>query len=329
MKSIVIYFSQTGNTEKIARAIQSGIKQTAGQCDIIQLKDISPRRLKDYDLIGLGSACWGREPGNVSDFINDMRFVGGKHVFAFITTGGNPEPYFPSIYPKLKSKGLTVIGMGQWFGDCYLLHHMEPYPTKGHPDAVDLKEAEEFGKGMVNISRRISAGETQLIPPEPREPAQAPMPGGPPGGGPGGPGGGPPPGGPQVSPKEIIESFPTMAKYHPEKCKYPKCSLCIDNCPVDGIDFSVNPPVFAKPCLACEFCARICPTGAIDMGDWVKAVADATGKLMPMLLLPALDKAEAEGRFRRFLPKKDINPEVFGYMNHQKHPQWIIGKGAQ
>ena len=40
MKSIVIYFSQTGNTEKIALAIQAGIKHISGQCDIARLQDV-------------------------------------------------------------------------------------------------------------------------------------------------------------------------------------------------------------------------------------------------------------------------------------------------
>ena len=40
MKSIVIYFSQTHNTEKVAVAIQEGIKQIAGQCDVAKRKPV-------------------------------------------------------------------------------------------------------------------------------------------------------------------------------------------------------------------------------------------------------------------------------------------------
>jgi hypothetical protein len=59
--------------------------------------------------------------------------------------------------------------MADWYGDCYLLHNIEPYPTRGHPDEVDLKEAEDFGREMVVRSWRISAGETDLVPPQPQE----------------------------------------------------------------------------------------------------------------------------------------------------------------
>ena len=35
-----------------------------------------------------------------------------------------------------------------------------------------------------------------------------------------------------------------------------------------------KPPAgIAKPCLDCEFCTRVCPTGALDMDEWVEAVA--------------------------------------------------------
>ena len=39
-KSIIIYYTQTGNTKKIADAIYAGISKRTGQCDIRHLKDI-------------------------------------------------------------------------------------------------------------------------------------------------------------------------------------------------------------------------------------------------------------------------------------------------
>jgi flavodoxin len=94
----VVYFSQTGNTEKVAYAIQAGIKQAAGHCDIVKIKDANPRRLYEYDLIGLGSAVFGVT--NVYEFIKNMRFVGGKHAFSFCTSGGDPEFFSPLWSPS-------------------------------------------------------------------------------------------------------------------------------------------------------------------------------------------------------------------------------------
>jgi flavodoxin/NAD-dependent dihydropyrimidine dehydrogenase PreA subunit len=310
MKCAIIYFTQTGNTEKIALAIQKGIQQAAGHCDIFKIKDANPKRLYQYDLIGIGAPVFNVE--NVWAFISDMRFVGGKHVFAFCTHGGAPEFFFPKMIPKLKKRGLVVIGMRDWYANCYCLHHVEPYPTAGHPDAIDMQEAEEFGKEMVDRSKRITAGETGLLPSDP--PPVPPMPD-------------------QINGKENVineKAFTSMLKYHKEKCKYPKCRLCMDNCPVDGIDLSMDPQVIANPCMYCEFCSRVCPTGALDMDEWVKKAAEQAGWQVYPILLPSLEKAEAEGRFRRLLPKDKIGIDskgfTFGYMLHKKHPQWIAGK---
>jgi len=330
MKSIVIYFSQTGNTEKVAYAIQGGVKQAAGDCDIAKLKDANPKRLYEYDLIGIGSPVF--EVVNVWQFLKRMRFVGGKHVFLFCTHGSSAKggTFFYDAYKWLKPRGVTLIGTADWYGDCFLLHHTYPYPSKGHPDEVDLKEAEDFGREMVFRSWKIAAGETDLIPLEPV--LQMPtLP--------------PPPGGsslpvinvpPPIDGKDwredivdsehwkTISSLPARVKFHKDKCLYPQCRLCMENCPVDGIDLSVDPPVIAKPCLYCEFCGRVCPTGAIDIDDWIRAVAKITWPTFPVY-----DQAEAEGTFRRLTPKEELKADVYGYMVHTKHPYWIIGKGPQ
>jgi ferredoxin/flavodoxin len=318
MKCAVVYFSQTGNTEKMAKAIQRGIADVAGNCDLIPLKDANPKRLYRYDLIGLGSAVFGVAPSNVCKFVDDMRFVGGKHAFIFCTHGTHPENFFPSIYPNMVERGMTVIGMANWYGNCYLLHMPEPYPTAGHPDAIDEQEAEQFGRDMVQRSAAISAGDTSLIPSPPPPPP-------------------PPPTDLALSPskykkpgeKDLIESFGEMLVFHADKCRYPKCRLCMEHCPVNGIDLSMSPRVIADPCVMCEFCTRVCPTGALDMDEWVTGVAEETTKMVETFLFKPLDQAEKEGKFRRLVPKEEISLETRGYMLHKKHPNWIVGKGPR
>jgi flavodoxin/ferredoxin len=318
MKCIVIYFSQTGNTEKIARAICAGLKQVAGNCDLVKIKDTNPRRLQQYDLIGIGTPVFGYGVArNVRAFIKDMRFVGGKHAFAFATHGTHGE-FFPSnVVPQLKRRGLVVIGVKHWYGNAYIPGAPDPYPTAGHPDEIDEQEAEAFGREMVALSRRIQAGETNLIPPTPK----APKPG--------------------LSKmlsdlnkleKERGAEFShsqTPQKYDKAKCLYPKCQLCMDNCPMDGIDLTVDPPVIAKPCMHCMFCAKICPTGAMDGDFFYDTPAEKTWKSVPEFHLDILVKAEAEGKFRRLVPVDKIGLNTPYYKRHNKHPWWVIGKGLQ
>jgi flavodoxin len=55
MKGIIIYFSLTGSTKKIAQAIYKGMNPFLESCDLVKLKDVDTACLNNYDLIGIGS----------------------------------------------------------------------------------------------------------------------------------------------------------------------------------------------------------------------------------------------------------------------------------
>ncbi|MEM3550927.1 MAG: flavodoxin family protein, partial [Candidatus Bathyarchaeia archaeon] len=230
MKIAVIFSSQTGNTEKIAYAIQRGVKRIASHCDILRMKEANPKRLYEYDLIGIGAPTHhGREPAWVSAFIKDMRFVGGKHCFVFSTHGTLPSNFMASIIPKLKSAGLIVIGWHDWYGGGNHAQYPGPWFTEGHPDAIDLREAEDFGKEMVVRSVKISRGETRLIPKE--VPVMIDY--------------------GDFAYEKVFRDWPHprfYAKFEREKCLYPACRLCMENCPWDGIDVTLEPPRLHQPC---------------------------------------------------------------------------------
>jgi flavodoxin len=309
MKSVVIYFSLTGNTEKVAKAIQEGIHEATGSCDIIKISDANPQHFfkYDYDLIGIGTPTWGGPVPAVMTFINDLLGVGGKHAFVFYTHGTIPFHVVPRITPPMKSKGLTVIGWNGWYGDHPWPWALYPYPTAGHPDEIDLKEAKNFGREMVERSQRIAAGEKELIPNVPED--------------------------------WLEEGYPVQGlwdtleygavKYDKEKCKYPKCKLCMENCWSHSIDLSLDPPRIANPCCEhCVWCAMICPTGAMNIDDYLDTQLPNFARLEVEHALPNLARGDAKGQFiRRLVPKEEI-----GKMGHfadvfNRHPMWVIGKG--
>lgn len=295
MKCLLVYFSITGNTKKIAYAIHKGMTQAAEQCDIVRLKDMHGKDFKDYDLIGLGSpVMWQKEFPNVTDFIEyGMRSVDGKHGFVFCTHGAMPGHYLSRVVPAMIQKGLTVVGWNNWFGAAYFPCIPKPYYTDGHPDAIDLKEAEDFGREMVERSRRISQGETQLIPEFPKgkeydeiyDPFFSNL--------------------DEGMRKEIERklSVATTVQFriNTEKCRYPKCSFCMDNCPMDAIDLSATPPLFNRDCALCWSCEMACPQGAIEYDfEQLHAVHEDSG------LQKSLEVLEAKGRFRRLVPLENI-----------------------
>ncbi len=317
MRSLIIYYSQTGNTKKITRAIHNGISSQLERCDIVPVKEANPEDLNKYDLIGLGSPVWcGAETPNIRRFIESLRQQKGKHIFSFNTHGVMPEQYFPYVVRRLKGKGFTVIGMRDWYGDARFQLAPSPYYTDGHPDEIDLKEAEEFGKEMVEASRRISAGDTHLIPPVPEH---------------------------VLTPQLLVltEFYRSghnphgLIKYDREKCTYPKCHLCMDNCLMDYIDLTASPRVFGSnktECdmwLGCTFCEMICPTGAISC-DWQGFIKDFNEKIGVTLegnpLADAAEKAIASGHVRMLIPKEQVRWDKPYFIVHNKHPRFKMPK---
>jgi Fe-S-cluster-containing hydrogenase component 2/flavodoxin len=296
MKSIVIYFSLTENTKKVAFAIYKGMQSLMEQCDISTIKEIDVSHLVDYDLIALGSPVWGGPPSNVRLFMNNLPLFNKKHAVAFCTHGTAPERFFPTVVSALTAKGLIVIGINDWYGSSNLPVSPKPYLTDGHPDEIDLKEAEHFGREMVEFSRRIYAGQTDLIPHLKMPPLN-------------------PSGGPS-RPRPVLNT---------QKCTYPECRLCMDNCPMDAIDLSVSPPVFAKGmCRPCYFCEMICPEGAIEV-DYVPLAEDEI-RQVKTIFAEVLKKAESEGHFRRLVPIEKVGWRTPYYTVNNKHPRYVIPK---
>lgn len=317
MNCLVLYYSQTGNTAKIARAVHQGAGQLVDQCDLVPFKQVVDIDLDRYDLIGLGTPVWnGGFPPNVRMFVENLPDQKGRLLFSFCTHGIMPELYFPSVTRKLKMKGFTVIGTGDWYGSVHLQVLPKPYYTDGHPDEIDFQEAKAFGRQMMETGTRISDGETDLIPPLPEFVLT-----------------------PQLL--ALVEFYQSGRNPHThgplvydrQKCKFPKCRLCQDHCTMGYIDLSADPPRYGsqgKGCdmwMGCTFCELICPTGAISH-DWDKAfqahmkIAEFFGGVSP--LKAAHEKALASGRLRQLVPDQIEGPYFKVY---SKRPRFKIPKG--
>ena len=167
MKILVCYFSNTGNTEKVAKSIAEGLEDE--NIEVLKIEDADPSNLKNYDLVVLGSGIYGGKLNKkVTDFMKEVSEYPPK--FAFFNTHQSSTAYqkaFKRIRSKLEESGSEVIGEFDCIGENLgmpketILGMLAKLPseekkrqeakieaTKGHPDAQDLANAKAFGKSL-------------------------------------------------------------------------------------------------------------------------------------------------------------------------------------
>ena len=158
MKTLVTYFSQTGNTKKIAEAIYDEI---TGEKDIKEIKDVS--NLEGYDLIFVGSPVMEFNiPKKVTNFISNN--VAGKNI-AFFMTHAVPEGFeaiksWTGSIEDFAASG-NYLGTFECQGELaqpvydMLMKSDDPemkgfaemsLSGKGQPDEIHIQKAREFAK---------------------------------------------------------------------------------------------------------------------------------------------------------------------------------------
>jgi flavodoxin I len=115
MKTLVVYDSVHGNTEKIAKAIGDAI---AGEVKVLRAGEVNPAELKAFDLLIVGAPTHGGRPTDaIQDLLNKVpaSALQGTNVAAFDTRLTTRLVRLfgyaaPRIADSLKEKGGTLIG---------------------------------------------------------------------------------------------------------------------------------------------------------------------------------------------------------------------------
>lgn len=309
MKVLIVYYSQTGNTQKIARAVRDGLRKAGNETILKFLKKVTYEELEGYDMIGFGSPVWYEMPPNLRRFVEEMPDQAGKLAFSFCTHGTMPDLYFPLAVPRLQRRGLRVIDWKNWYGNCSIQIFPEPYYTAGHPDEQDLAEAFAWGEALSQRAGRVLAGEEGLVPDAPA-PNMMPM-----------------------HANAAIEHLGGFRNVHgrlvrdPEKCLYPKCHICMDNCTMGYIDLKAEPQKYGScgdacdDCHGCTYCEMLCPTGAIHPAVPYEKAAPKGEEHGSALFETVLGKAREEGRFRPLIPLEEVGTKTPFYTVHASNPR--------
>ena len=85
MKALITYFSQTGNTEQIAKAIHHEVSG-AHEADLKTIEEVKPDALGGYDLVFVGSPIHGSGLAfPVKEFLEALPEAAGFKLAGFVT----------------------------------------------------------------------------------------------------------------------------------------------------------------------------------------------------------------------------------------------------
>jgi len=145
----VIFDTRYGNTEKIARSFEKGLKEAGLQTVCVNARDVTVESLKEYDLICVGAPTEAFSASKrMKEFLGKLKSIdlSGKYGFAFDTKldwrlSGSAAKF---IEKELNNLGLRMIAPRE---SAVVLTLKE----KGAITGARLKEGEEKRFGQIGL----------------------------------------------------------------------------------------------------------------------------------------------------------------------------------
>jgi multimeric flavodoxin WrbA len=165
MNAVIIYWSKTGNTEKVARAIQEGLKNAGTNFSLLRVEDAEEVDFYDYDLVCIGFPTHQWRPAKPVEKFLSSKFsayrnqgrikwgaprVPGKNALVFCTYSG-PHTGINEAIPAGLYTGQCFEHLGfNILDEWYVLgefHGSEEASTKGRMgDIRGLPTKEDLNK---------------------------------------------------------------------------------------------------------------------------------------------------------------------------------------
>jgi flavorubredoxin len=176
-KALIIYSSSTGNTAKVANAIQEGLAEAGVQVTVKKPEEAPDTDFFNYDLVCVGTPSIQWHPAKpIDDFLKNKLFtyrsqgrikpsapkVRGKHALVFVTYSGphtgldEATPAGKYIAQFFEHVGFTVLGewyiLSEYHGNVENSTLGRMGDIRGKPNAEDLQKIIQDAK---NIADRI------------------------------------------------------------------------------------------------------------------------------------------------------------------------------
>ena len=140
MKTAVVFWSGTGNTEAMAQSVADGAKSAGAEVDVLTCDKFNATMIDDYDSIAFGCPSMGAEQLEEEEF----------------------EPMFSACTPKLGGKKIALFGSYGWGDGEWMRNWQEECESAGAvltsqpvicndaPDDEAITACEALGKSLIN-----------------------------------------------------------------------------------------------------------------------------------------------------------------------------------
>jgi flavodoxin/Fe-S-cluster-containing hydrogenase component 2 len=252
MKAVIFYFSESGNTEKVAIAIYEKLEKAGYEVEPVRFQDLEdlPAAADGVDLFGVGfPTFFGYPPKFMSDALKSLNKVRGTDAFVFTTYGGTTAG--DSLYEAasiLASKGFRILGGLKIEGSDDYPQGRELGINKGRPDEEDLGAVREFvdlvlkaQKEGCHIRPEKLASTTPFFVENRGKPRRRLI-------------------------SQMRKPLEGKIVFDPGQCIF--CVTCIQSCPTKSIVKGKKAPEFNWKCIdgvRCYQCVRACPGKAFTV----------------------------------------------------------------
>jgi ferredoxin/flavodoxin len=247
-KALVIWFSQTGHTERLGRLMAWQLKKSGLQVTASDHRDIDPAALTGYDIIIAGSPVYYYDPPvTFIRWLKKIPAVTGTAAASYSTYGGpghNQKNTAMTLLDLLTEKGAVPVGSTEFgnmstFAPTWSSGRVERILKYKHlPDRQVYDRAKKFASDTLTS---VKAGRSIEIDYECTV----------------------------FSPMKILRAdwwskrvLTGRHEINREKCI--QCGLCEDRCPPKAIAIK-NYSIDRDKCIFCVGCVNICPEQAHEM----------------------------------------------------------------
>jgi ferredoxin/flavodoxin len=240
MKTIIYYFSGTGNTLAIARQLAAEL----GNTELIAIPMVmdQPEIVADAEAVGIAFPVYYLTmPGLVREFVQKLRFTGSPNIFGIATCGERPGHALFNLKSILEEKG-TMLSAG------FVLVMPENYigPVDLMGDAPHRQEKYAGAKNrMPAIASAIRDRQNSV--PEGSNSLFLRF-------------------GSCLSSTIMTSVYNTPRRLHATAaCN--RCGTCGRICPTNNITVTNDAVIWGKNCTQCYACIHWCPQSAIEIGS--------------------------------------------------------------